>query len=215
MGKQSTFKGNGEIFMPSGRGEPIAESLRLFVGVRPDAATQRYLDSLVSYCKQQLTGRSQTRWLSPANRHLTLVFLGDTAAGLLPAIETKLGKIANEMPPCSGRLVSTHAFPNSRSRTLAAELLPNPELDRLHQRCRQMMKELGLTPESAHFRPHITLARSRRSFSRLPPLAADFSLRLTNIVLYQSQLSPGGSQYVPLFEAELITEGDKSAANKL
>lgn len=86
---------------------------------------------------------------------------------------------------------------------LAAELLPNPDLDRLHERCRQLMAKLGMRPENATYRPHFTLARRARGFADLQPLTADFIAPLDNIVLYQSLMAPGGSQYVPIHEVKL------------
>lgn len=180
---------------------------RLFIGIRPDAATQRFLDGLVDRCRQQLGRSGRIRWTSHGNRHLTLAFLGETSDELIPAIETELVAIAGRLPACRARIVSLHPFPKGRSPLLAAELLTNPELDRLHEECRQLCMRLGVTPEGAVYRPHFTLARSRRGFAHLDPLAVDFTLRLDNITLYRSHTAPGGSQYAPLLEVQL--EGDQ------
>lgn len=181
---------------------------RLFIGVRPDKRTQQFLDGLVNQCKQQLGSdkRDRTRWTSHANRHLTLAFLGETPDRLIPAIEERLARIAASLPACSGRIVSLGSFPRRRAPLLAAELLTNPKLDRLHEQCRQLMVELGMKPEGAAYRPHITLARNRRGFARLEPVMLDHTLSVDNIILYQSHQVPGGSQYLPLFEAHLTSE---------
>ncbi|WP_323843927.1 RNA 2',3'-cyclic phosphodiesterase [Microbulbifer magnicolonia] len=181
---------------------------RLFIGIRPDTRTQQFLDGLVSHCKRQLGAdkRDRTRWTSHANRHLTLAFLGETADKLIPVIEERLAQVAGAVPPCSGRIVSLNPFPQRRSSLLAAELLTNPVLDKLHQQCRQLMMDLGMKPERANYRPHITLARNRRGFARLEPLMLDHTLLLDNIILYQSHVAPGGSQYLPLFEAQMEAE---------
>lgn len=178
---------------------------RLFIGIRPTADTQVFLDSLVTHCRQQLGQSAErgVRWTSEANRHLTLAFLGETPLQLLPAIEAGILEIADLAQPCRARTVALQPFPRSRSKLLAAELLPNPQLDRLHQLCRQLMIRLGLEPESAAYRPHFTLGRNRRGFSRFEPLALDRVVELNNIALYESRLAPGGSQYHPLLEAEL------------
>ncbi|WP_237068272.1 RNA 2',3'-cyclic phosphodiesterase [Microbulbifer guangxiensis] len=186
------------------RGEGVADP-RLFIGVRPTADTQVFLDGLVNHCRQQLgqSAERAIRWTSHANRHLTLAFLGETPAELLPALEAGIVDIADRARACEARVVSLQPFPRNRSRLLAAELLPNPELDTLHRLCRELMIQLGLEPESATYRPHFTLGRNRRGFSRLPPLELDRIVTLDNIVLYQSRMTPGGSQYHPLLEAEL------------
>ena len=191
--------------MPYRENDAHTDTARLFIGVRPDAPTQRFLDGLVAQCRT-LSGaarRDQTRWTSHANRHLTLAFLGETAETLLAPLERELGQLAAGLPSCSGRIVTLTPFPQRRSRLLAAEMLTNPGLDRLHEGCRQLMIGLGLKPESAAYRPHFTLGRSRRGFAGFEPVPVDFTAQLTNIALYESVMAPGGSQYHPLWEGAL------------
>lgn len=191
--------------MPQRREEIPAGYSRLFIGIRPDARTQHFLDGLTGHCKRQLKADrlKSSRWTSHSNRHLTLAFLGETPDELIPQIEERLRQIAGQFSPCQGRVVSLQPFPQRRSRLLAAEMLTNPELDRLHEACRQLMIDLGMRAESAAYRPHFTLARNRNGFAGFEPLATDFVADLGNIVLYQSQLAAGGSQYLPLYEAQL------------
>ncbi|WP_193165383.1 RNA 2',3'-cyclic phosphodiesterase [Microbulbifer hainanensis] len=191
--------------MPNREIDTRIDTARLFIGVQPDAPTQRFLDGLVAQCKALSSSgkRDQTRWTSHANRHLTLAFLGETAEPMLAPLERGLGQLAAELPACSGRIVTLSPFPQRRSRLLAAELLTNPGLDRLHEGCRQLMIDLGLKPESAAYRPHFTLGRSRRGFAGFEPVPLDFTAQLTNIVLYESLMAPGGSQYHPLWEGTL------------
>lgn len=179
--------------------------VRLFIGVRPDGHTQHFLDGLVGHAKHLLGGgkRDSARWTSHSNRHLTLAFLGETPSHLVVSIEEKLIGIAQNTAACQGRIAALQPFPKRRSRLLAAELLTNPELDRLHEHCRQLMRELGMKPESASYRPHVTLGRNPRGFSRLEPQAIDFIMNIDNLVLYESRLAPGGSQYHPLLEISL------------
>lgn len=171
--------------------------LRLFIGVEPDAATQRFLDATAAECRHQALPRD-TRWLSHSNRHLTVAFLGETSADLLEPIEARLTEISRETEEIWAQAVSTHPFPRNKSKLLATELLPSPELDQLHQSCRQLMKDVGIRPESNSYRPHFTLARSRQGFARTQPLPTHHLCRLTNLTLYHSLLAPGGSQYSQL-----------------
>lgn len=179
-----------------------AEPLRLFIGIAPDAATQRFLDATCVHV-QGLKLPRDCRWVGGSNRHLTLAFLGDTEPRHLQTIEDALREIAMETPPCCGQIVSTHPFPRDRAKMLAAELLPTPALAALHGRCREIMTTIGKAPERKSFRPHFTLARSRSGFSRLPAAPADFICALDNLTLYHSLLAPGGSQYQPLLSLSL------------
>ncbi|MEW5248503.1 RNA 2',3'-cyclic phosphodiesterase [Microbulbifer discodermiae] len=196
------------------------DNQRLFIGVRPDSDTQQFLDGLVSHAKRTLgAGRSSPiRWTSHTNRHLTLAFLGETSADLVAEIEQRMQVIASELQRCTGRIAALHPFPQRKSRLLVAELLGNPDLDRLHRRCRQLMMDIGLKPESAVFRPHITLARSPRGFAAMKAQAVDFSVNIGNLVLYESLMAPGGSQYLPLIELPLCTSeqpGDQTDLSPL
>ena len=177
--------------------EPANSEVRLFIGVEPDKSTQKFLDATVEHLRRMSLPRD-TRWIGHSNRHLTLVFLGETTVPLIDEIESRLQAIASGHPALFAQAASTHPFPKQRSRLLATELLPTPELDALHRDCRQLMVDIGMRPESASYRPHFTLARSRRGFSRLEPLPASHLCRLNNLVLYQSMLAPGGSQYTQL-----------------
>ncbi|HEY8569756.1 RNA 2',3'-cyclic phosphodiesterase [Microbulbifer sp.] len=184
--------------IPSGNDQP----LRLFIGIAPDRATQRFLDATCEHLERQGLPRS-SRWVSSANRHLTLAFLGETNAEHLHTIEHCLRQIASVAPPCHGEIVSTHPFPKIRAKLLAAELLPNPQLTELQQQCCTLMRAIGKQPERKTFRPHFTLARSRSGFTLPQPLATAFTCRLDNLTLYHSLLAPGGSQYRPLLSLHL------------
>ncbi|MFD1217896.1 RNA 2',3'-cyclic phosphodiesterase [Microbulbifer celer] len=178
------------------------EPLRLFIGIEPDAATQQFLDATVAHCKRLPLPR-KLRWTSYSNRHLTLAFLGDTQPDRIPELESGLSDIAAGTAPLWATIVSTHPFPKQRAKLLAAELLPNPALDALHRKCAQLTLSIGKKPEAAGFRPHFTLARSPGGFSRIAPMPTEFQCQLDNIVLYQSVMAPGGSQYHPLVRYSL------------
>ncbi|MBB5210691.1 RNA 2',3'-cyclic phosphodiesterase [Microbulbifer hydrolyticus] len=178
------------------------EPVRLFIGIAPNAATQRFLDATCAYLEGLRLPRD-CRWISETNRHLTLAFLGDTERRHLGSIEERLREIARQSPTCPGQIVSTHPFPRDRAKMLAAELLPTPALTALHEKCRKLMAAIGKQPERKTFRPHFTLARSRTGFSRMPAAPADFICRLDNITLYHSLLATGGSQYQPLLSLPL------------
>lgn len=178
------------------------EALRLFVGIPPNSAAQRFLDATCVHL-QGLRLPRDCRWIGEPNRHLTLAFLGDTDPRHLETIEQALQEIAQSTAACTGQIVSTHPFPRDRAKMLAAELLPTPALTDLHGKCREMMRAIGKQPERKAFRPHFTLARSRTGFSRIPAVPADFICALDNLTLYHSLLAPGGSQYQPLLTLPL------------
>lgn len=194
---------------PPGRDQP----LRLFIGVAPDSATQRFLDATCHHIAQQGLPRDH-RWISHANRHLTLTFLGDTDATHLDLIEDRLRSIAATSPICYGEIVSTHPFPKNRAKMLAAELLPNPPLAKLQQKCKALMRAVGKPPERKTFRPHFTLARSQRGFAGPQPVTTAFTCRLDNLTLYRSLPAPTGSQYEVLLSLPLEGAPDSQGTSK-
>ncbi|WP_197023758.1 RNA 2',3'-cyclic phosphodiesterase [Microbulbifer sp. HZ11] len=188
--------------MRTHRKAPASDLIRLFVGVTPDQSTQRFLDGICREAKLRGIPR-KVRWTSHGNRHLTVVFLGETDPSHLDAIEQRMEEIASLSPPLCGRIVSAHPFPKKRAALFAAELLPSPGLTDLHQACQALMSATGKKPERKSFRPHFTLARSTAGFSQPAPIPADFTCALDNLTLYQSLLAPGGSQYRPLLTLPL------------
>ncbi|WP_143731318.1 RNA 2',3'-cyclic phosphodiesterase [Microbulbifer sp. GL-2] len=180
-------------------------SSRLFVGIRPQTELQILLDNLCAQYKDILLPRPSAgiRWTNRLNRHLTLIFLGETINEKIPFIQLGLKKIATETGGFEGRITSLNLFPKSHSKILAAELECEAKLLKLHEDCKGLIENLGMVPEKLSYRPHITLARCRSGFFRFPPAVLDCPLWLGNITLYQSTPRAESSLYRPLYEATL------------
>jgi len=184
-------------------------SSRLFIGIHPQADSQILLDNLCTQYKGTLHPRPPAgiRWTRRQNRHLTLVFLGETVNEKIPLIQQGLKKIATETDQFEGRITSLNLFPKSHSKVLAVELECEAKLLKLHRDCKRLIKNLGMEPEKLSYRPHVTLARCRSGFSRFAPVALDCPLWLGNITLYQSNPTVESSLYRPLFETTLAGTG--------
>jgi 2'-5' RNA ligase len=88
---------------------------------------------------------------------------------------------------------------------LHAEVEVSTELLRLYEAVAAAVKRVGLEVEERPYRAHITLARSRnkdgrKTIERLRRTAEQQKLdgrwEAAEFLLYESQLSPGGSRYV-------------------
>jgi len=128
------------------------------------------------------------------NLHVTLRFFGeqspDEAQDIVDWLATrKAGNLACEMVALTG-------LPSPpRAHVLALELRPGPALDALQ---RQIAKRFG--PPDRPFRPHVTLARSRRTRAVTPVhLPPGQELRLLPPQLYRSETLPSGARYTPVF----------------
>jgi 2'-5' RNA ligase len=92
-----------------------------------------------------------------------------------------------------------------RAGILHAEVEVSPELLRLYEAVVAKVLQVGLEVEERPYRAHITLARARnkdgrKTITRLRRAAEQQKLsarwEAAEFLLYESQLSPGGSRYV-------------------
>ena len=127
-----------------------ASKLRLFLALWPDAAV-----------RDQLRAR-RNAWTWPRGAapvatdklHLTLHFLGDQPADVLPAL---LDGLAVPFTPFALQVGPAQLWHNGIA-VLAPQAVPQPLLD-LHARLAQALVALGLELEARAYRPHVTMAR--------------------------------------------------------
>lgn len=153
---------------------------------------------------------SEVRWSNPETLHLTLRFLGDQTEDSLEKLGEIVLSVGRSCSPFSLTLSGVGAFPHwSRSRVLWLGFEPSVPLDHLYQQLSDQLAEIGIPRETRKFHPHLTLGRSRHQGVRLPPredVAGAWtteSFTSDNLVLYESQLGPGGAQHLPRTRARL------------
>jgi 2'-5' RNA ligase len=153
------------------------------------------------------------RWVAPDNLHLTLRFYGETAEATEAALRERLRRMKSLAPPFELELAGWGAFPSpARPRVLwigvGGELGP---LERLAVTAERDAVELGFERERRRFHPHLTVARAARGRGR-PELPAPAGpgeprfghLPVDRIVLYRSELGPGGPTYQRALEVPLV-----------
>lgn len=172
--------------------------MRLFVGLAVDEAVKEALERLTLRLRAKDDG---LRWLTPDQWHVTLVFLGEVDDQVRTRLVRELGKVRE--PALTLRMEQLGVF--DRAGILHAEVEVSPELQRLYESVAAMVRSAGLEVEARPYRAHITLARSknkdgRRTIERLRRSAEQQRLDKrwegAEFLLYESQLSPGGSRYV-------------------
>jgi 2'-5' RNA ligase len=175
--------------------------MRLFVGLAVSEAVKESLEALTLRLRAKDDG---LRWSTPEQWHVTLVFLGevedDARAKLVQALRGIRGAALKL------RMERLGVF--ERSGILYAEVEVSEELLRLYETVAAAVRRCGLEVEERPYRAHITLARARnregrKTIERLRRavesreqhrLRASWSAE--EFLLYESQLSPGGSRYV-------------------
>jgi 2'-5' RNA ligase len=143
---------------------------------------------------------SNIRWTDPQHIHLTLRFLGWTTRERLGVLEGRLAALAAATPPLASRVSGLGLFPPSgRARVLwLGASLPAPGL-KLQADCESAAVASGFPPERREFKPHLTLGRWRDPAPRPKLPAADLGpVVLDRLVLFRSELRPGGAEYSPL-----------------
>ena len=149
------------------------------------------------------------RWVKVDNIHLTVVFMGDTKTDLLHEIGADIKKVCSRYGSFDISLNGIGCFPNSRRpRVLWVGL--DGDLDRMAQfrdDLQDQLEPFGIKSEKRKFKPHLTLGRFRSSrvggrgladiLSTHEALSSP-SFPLNDLILFKSDLKPGGAVYTKL-----------------
>ncbi len=177
--------------------------LRLFAALTPPEAV---LDEIERWWRSARLAlpRRQWRHMPRENWHLTLAFYGEIEGGLLGDLELALAReLAGATAPRVGsRGIGTFPGP-VRPRTFWLGI-EGTALDELAGRCRRAAAILP-TPDRHDdpypFRPHLTLARTRRPrpldlhrLAAMPPPPC-LNWRADGVDLYRSRLHSDGARY--------------------
>ncbi len=148
-------------------------------------------------------------WVKPGNIHLTVIFLGDVEEKNLSGIISCVDKVAENYKPFDISLKGMGMFGDMR-RPRVLWLGLDGEIKRLGEMRDNLQKPLevfGIKQEDRPFRPHLTLGRFRRPVkdkSLLKRVIEQYKNisgpagKLDELILFKSQLKPGGSVYTKL-----------------
>lgn len=193
--------------------------MRIFIGIDLDPEVReriaRFLEGVEGFAPE-------ARWVRPESLHITLKFIGEQTPEQVAAIAERLRRVeggAFEIS-CGGY----GFFPTAKApRVFWIGIHAGQQLTELAEKIDKAMAELGIprNPEDRAFSPHLTLARGGAGRSSGSPkwrkgdgpnsIFAALEKRLAamgeinfgamtarEFILYQSQLSPGGSKYTRL-----------------
>jgi 2'-5' RNA ligase len=137
--------------------------MRMFVAVVPP---QDVVEDLEEFLEPRREA-GDLRWTSPESWHVTLAFLAQVADARLEDLQERLDHAASRRTPMTVRLGGGGAFPDVAHAKVVyagveAEEPAHEELRRLATGVRAAADRAGAPPDGARFRPHLTLARTRR-----------------------------------------------------
>lgn len=190
-----------------------AAAVRAFIAIELPAELQNRVGQAIASL-QQRAGRA-VRWVSTQNIHLTIKFLGNVSPSNLDALTAVL---TNESIRHKGFELSVGglgAFPNKlRPRVVWVGIQAPVQLSELQHGIDRETNRLGYPGEEREFSPHLTLGRVSQHASpqEVKQIADALSnsavgdlgkVRVDSILLFRSDLQPGGAIYTPLLSAPL------------
>ncbi|MGA8761910.1 MAG: RNA 2',3'-cyclic phosphodiesterase [Candidatus Sulfotelmatobacter sp.] len=189
--------------------------MRLFIALDLDDAIReriaRFLDGVREFAPD-------ARWVRPESLHVTLKFIGEKPEPVVEQIKQALKTIRASAVEIDFR--GYGFFPSAKApRVFWIGLQAGPPLVSLATAVEETVAALGIPREDHAFSPHLTLARgsggsgsarrqkddrANRSFQKLQEKLAALpepefgTITAREFFLYQSKLSPKGSQYTKL-----------------
>ncbi|MFT3861262.1 RNA 2',3'-cyclic phosphodiesterase [Micropruina sp.] len=172
-------------------------SMRLFAAVIPPATA---LNALEAFVEPRRAADPALRWAGREHWHLTLAFFGDVPDGRIEPLQHALSGVAG--PPFPLTLDGAGCFPNpAQARVLYQAVSTGAdELTTLARRVRSAADRVGVPSDNARYRPHLTLARTRRPapltrWLRVVDSFPALSFGVDSFVLMSSHLHPSGPDY--------------------
>jgi 2'-5' RNA ligase len=201
----------------------IMTTIRTFIAIELTEAARIALSALQSRLKP-LMPRHAVRWTATQNIHLTLHFLGEVEETAIAKIHEAMAGSSAEYAPFSLSLMGLGCFPNTRRpRIVWVDLSGDTEpLVELQRHLGQMLNQAtGFSPESRPYAPHLTIGRVKKGLPQrqLTPVGRVIeqeqtnvgqlaTLKVTEIALIKSELTPTGPVYTPLAQVRLAGSSD-------
>src|SRR5262245_5583385 len=196
------------------------ETVRTFVAVEASAEVRQAAQRLVAILQgatpasgRSAEGSSKITWVQPANLHFTLNFLGDVPSENIAELCQAVERATAPHRPFEIEVRGAGAFPTTqRPRTVWLGVVRGAEpMQLLQADIETGLKKLGFRGEGRDYTPHLTIGRVR-SLPRGDALPGKLTqergfsagtMPVAEVVVFSSQLGPGGSTYTPLVRAPL------------
>ena len=184
--------------------------MRAFIAIELPDKIKEELSQLQSDLKSI---GADVNWVKPDNLHLTLKFLGQIKESQISTLKDTLTKSISPLSRFTFRLEGLGAFPKmDHPRIIWVGVDQGKEkLVELAEKVEQACDPLGVQKEERPFSVHLTIGRvrSNRFLAELAKHLEKNSFRaggpveVTEIILFQSVLSPAGPIYTPVAEISL------------
>ncbi len=139
-------------------------------------------------------------WTHLGHHHLTLHFFGVINIELLSVFINDLDNDLHNFKKFSFKIKKLDVFPNANSKILAAYVSLSSPLAQFYQILQKAVSDHQFPCEQRPYLPHITLCRAKRSgiLTTEPFYLDNCTVPAKELILYQTQSTPTGSQYLPI-----------------
>ena len=188
--------------------------MRCFVAIEIDEGILQLLGKLQKELTQSTDmHKGDVKWVRPEAMHLTLKFLGEATDKQIVEICNIVKSVAQKHEAFDMTVSQVGHFGGEGARVLwvGAGLDCEPLL-KLQQDLEEEMAQAGWPEEGRKFSGHLTLCRIRNAkaglkLAKIAEKYQDFDLgttRCDSLCVFESQLTPEGSNYTPLGRFKLL-----------
>ncbi len=186
--------------------------IRAFIAVTLDSKVIEKIAAATAQLRPQIIG---VRWVTPQNFHLTLKFLGGIDEAMVEPIKGRLREQLSLFPRFSINAKGLGVFPSPKRPRVLWVGLTGDRLIALASRVESALQQVGFTPETREFTPHLTIGRWRQADIASKSLnrelenwkTYDFGIsRVESVSLFQSVLKSEGASYNRLATIPLNAE---------
>ena len=185
--------------------------MRIFIGIKLDDTV---LDSIETFLKPFRKIASPVKWTKRENLHITLKFIGDVPDDTYSEIETRLTAADFNTGPMDLKFTGCGKFgKNSDMNIFWVGMEKNEKLEDMFNRIEAALEKAGFPKETRAFKPHITVARNKKTFNfksffqliddNKERVISEFTI--TRFQVFKSLLTPEGPIYTVLKEIPLVT----------
>ncbi len=165
--------------------------------------------------KTKSSGHSSERdikWTKPEALHLTLKFLGTIDLSKVTKIDNALQEACSSIKSFELKAHGLGSFPPGKTpHTVWTGINTSSELAELFGKLEEGLEKLDFKKEHRPFSPHLTLCRVKTKTAGKSLTSAvesilkkiDYSFHVSELVLFQSELTPKGAIHTPLTRVKL------------
>lgn len=183
--------------------------MRTFIGIDLPASLKHKIMDI----QKKLTGTyNKIKWVKKENLHITLKFIGEVSKDLTSEILKHTNVAVQEINSFPYTINKIGAFPKIKHPKViwVGCKKKNSEIHKMFHKIEKSLQSINIKKEKRDFHSHITIGRTKKfkNKNKLIKLLKKvkfptYSMKVENLTLYKSNLSPQGPIYTKLGSCNL------------